>query len=269
MTPDHVPAPISSAPTVSADCVLAARRVEPPPLHDDLLKVAPQYFHAHHRGGFDAYTGGSSFPWFDVHQLDRAIQSPPGARISASTRTMLFPVKLGGGLGLLARGGGPTTWLGEKLYPEEAVDSGSGTSWVLARSGSTWRVVQLDADRQVTILDLKIPETSYEVRIAVTDDGRPALAWLTRDGGRLQVRLAMDFLTADLLTTDFNVATSTVVDEVEVPTGVAELSHRTRANLALAPNGPDEIAVAWRPLVDQDYTDFGDRSTPPSTSAAA
>lgn len=258
-SPAPAATPPSDAPKPTGDCTLTARTVAAPTLHADLLAVAPQYFHGTHRGGFDAYSGGKTFPWFDRHQLDAPVLSPPGARIAASTATRLLPVKHSGELGHLPREGGRPTWLGKKLYPEEAIDGANGTTWVLARSGRTWQVVELDAEGKVKVHDLGIAETTHDVRIAINHAQRPAAAWLAREGGQLSVHLAMDF----------DVSTATVVDAVTVPDGVAELSHRTGVNLALVAQGPDALAVAWRPLVDQKYTDFGSRSKPPSTPAAA
>ena len=244
---------------IPSDCVLTTRALETPAIHPGLLAVAPQYFHAPHRGGFDAFTGGTSFPWFDVHSLGTPIESPPGSRISASTASSLFPVSGDRQLGVQARAGGAVRWSGQALYPEQAVDGHEGHRFVLAHSGTTWQVVDFDDANEAHVYDLGVPETTWDVRLAVTHDGQPAVAWLERQGGRLRVMLSMDFTGRRTVS----------VDEVEVPVGVAELSQRTSVDLALTASGPRGLAVAWRPLVDTTYTDFGDRSTPPTTAAAA
>jgi len=256
-------APFTPTPEVAvAQCVLQAIAIDPPVLHRDLLAVAPQYFHPPHRGGFDAYRGGGRvFPWFDAYALQEPFIPPEDVRIAASTRSTLLAVSSDGELGVIARDGGAPTWLGERLYPEDAFETTAGMRWVLARSGSTWRLVQIDAGNRASVFDLKVPESTWDVRIALTADDRIAVAWLERDGGSLRVKLTLDPIASEPMVVD--------VDEVVLPEAVAALSQRSTVDLALAGDGPDGVAIAWRPLADAGYADVGDRGTPPQTPCGA
>ena len=237
-------------------CALAAGPVAAPAIHPDVLRVAPQYFHASHRGGFDTYTGGAPlFPWFDVYDLERAVTPPRNVRVTASTPESLLVVSRDGELGVLARGASTPAWTGEQLYPEEAVERG-GELWVLARTGTTRRVFHRGDGR---VVDLGVSVLTWDVRLAVTNDGHPVAAWLSQDAGHLRVHVAWDL----------DVANARVVDEVSLPEPIAALSARSRVDLAIAADGAEGLGVAWRPLIDPTYATVGSASEPPSAPSAA
>ncbi len=227
------------------DCWPRPEPLESPTLHAGLLAVAPQYFHASHRGGFDGYTGGRVFPWYDLYDLERPVHSPPGSRIAASTARSLFPVSEDGRLGVMDRDEATAHFTDHRLYPEEAVETRAGVRWVLARSGKAWHIVQFDADDRAVVHELPITPENHDVRIVLTASERLVVGWLERQGGRLSVQLSWDPAGAG----------ARVVDHVEVPEAIAALSQRSRVDLALASDGPEGVAVAWRPLVDRDYPD--------------
>ena len=224
-------------------CALGGMDASPPPIHPDLEAVASQYFHASHRGGFDAYHGGPAvFPWFDVHDLEHGLTPPDGARGAASTPRTLAVVKHRGAsveLGLLSRNASDLRWTGASLYPEEVVESEQDL-WVLGRGGAGWHVFHR-ADRQT--IHTGIDARSHDVRLVLAADGRPVLAWLEREGGRLSIRLAWDLDTSHALR----------IDELSLPEPLAELAERSSVNLAIAAHGASGVGVAWRPLTDPGY----------------
>lgn len=240
----------------AARCALEATPAPAPALPDALAEVAPQYFHASHRGGFDAYRGGPPvFPWFDVHRLETPVVPPRGVRVAASSARTLYVVR-DGTLGVWPRDG-EVRWTEHALHPEEAVEADGGRRWVLARSRERWHVAAIAPDGEVTVRDLARPASSWDVRIAATADDRLAVAWLERDGGTLRVRVR------------FGDEPPRTVDEVTMPAPVAALSERSRVDLALAAHGERGLGVAWRPLDDPDLGDVGSASVPPTTPADA
>ncbi len=264
-TPASDTAPVEPERRLAGSCQLASEQGEAPTLHPQLRDVAAQYFHAPHRGGFDAYTGGDTFPWFDIHDLAEPFVPPPQWRIAASTERWLVAADREGQLGIQGRQAGPLHHMEHRLYPEEAVEGPGRTLWILARSGSTWRVVYIDTRSPAyprTVFDLGVPESVHDVRLATAGDGTPGVAWLEREEGRLAVSVG-------LLDPEDGVQEKILLDEVTVPARVAELTERTSVSLALVGHGADGLAVMWRPLVDRDYDDFGDRSKAPETKAAA
>jgi len=244
--PEPTPAP-APAPTPGprqpyvdrevATCRLHTDPLPQPDIHPWLLATAAQHFHPGDTpGGFDAYTGGDQFPWFDVFALDRPFIAARTARVAAATPSTLLVTSESGELGTLDRHGGRARWLGEKLYPVDAHETTTGVQWVVARTGTTWRLVSIST--KVQVIDLGVPATIWDVRLAVTADDRVAVAWLEHDHSELRIRLAME---PDL-------AHPRVVDEVALPGELAELSRLTSVDLVIASDGPDGVGLAWRPL---------------------
>ena len=251
-TPDHAVA--------SVDCVIRAAAHASPAASADLLAVAPQYFHAYHSGGFDAYRGrGDVFPYFELGDLEHPFLPPRGARVTATTRTAILLVSRSGELGLMRRGQARPSWLGEQVYPELAVEDASGQVWALVRSSSSLRILHISTDGAIDAHDLGFAPRARLVALALSRDGRPVLAYATREAGRLALKLSWSLDPADGIE----------VDHVDLPVPVAELSEHTGLDVALAPDGPHDIAVAWRPLTDAGLTDTGSSSDPPMTPAAA
>ncbi len=242
--PDPEPAPAPPAElrppyvdVATARCPLFHAPIAAPELHPWLHITAGQNFHPGHTpGGFDAYSGGDGFPWFDVHSLDQPVIAPSTARVAAATRSTLLVNSRAGELGTLDRRGGAPRWLGEKLYPVAADETTTGVTWAVARADTTWKLARISASLQVT--ELGVPTTIADVRLAVTADDRVAVAWLEHDGPALRIKLAIEP----------ELAHPKVVDEVRLPSELAELSRLTSVDLAIASDGPDGVGVAWRPL---------------------
>lgn len=245
-TPATTPAPPASppkpAPYVDVDvesCRLSAEPEPPPALHPRLKVVAPQYFHAGGPvSGFDGYIGGDEFPWFDAEALDTPYLAPAGSRVVVATPATYVLNDLSGQLGTVDRAGGAPRWIGERLYPVDAGDAGD-VRWILARADATWRLLRLAGEIRVT--DLGVPQTTHDVRLAVTADARPVVAWLEREGGTLRIRMRAEP----------NFDRTETVDERAVAVAVAERSVLSTVELALAADGPTGVAFAWRPLVGE------------------
>jgi hypothetical protein len=128
-------------------CVLRSEALGGLKVHQDLLAVAGQ-FHSEHSGGFDAYRsdapergdgGGVVFPWFDVDELESPVIPPRGVRIVSSLRSGYFVTRRLSGqccreeLGFWKRGQTKARWLGVRLYPDSAIETGAGEIWAITR----------------------------------------------------------------------------------------------------------------------------------------
>ncbi|MEQ1506222.1 MAG: hypothetical protein ABMB14_28575, partial [Myxococcota bacterium] len=234
-------------------CALRATPLPDPGLSPELRAVAPQYFHASHRGGFDAYRGrGNVFPWFDLYDLRVGVRPPAMVRISASTDSWLVGMSVKAEtpwptLLLPRSGAGRRRIIGHERYPIEALERATGEVLVLARGSGQLYLLRVppDPSAAVTELGLGLPDAAFDVRLGRTADDHPILAWLARDGDRLEVRASWSLDPADGI----------VVDAVTLSPAVAELSGRSRVELALAADGDHDLAIAWRPLADPDYPD--------------
>lgn len=256
--PPAEPAPPDPGP--SATCTPRVEGRPSPALADALLAVAPQCFHAAHRGGFDAYQGpGQVFPWFEPTDLEHPIAPPAGARIAASTPSTFLVVSPQGELGVLRRGEAHVAWLGERLYPESAIERSTGEVLATCRSGSGLRLARVGRDGRLDVRDLGIVEIGRRADLGLTADDRPALVFSERDGGRLRLMVSW---TLDR-------AGAVEVDSVELPVPVAELSERTGADLTIAADGASDLAVGWRVLADASFTNVGTASEPPGAPAGA
>lgn len=248
-----------TAPARPGACRLVASALPPPRVAPALLAVAPQYFHAYYSGGFDAYRGGPDvFPWFDAADLEHPTIPPAHTRIAASTSGSFLTVGLDGELGLLRRGATHVSRLGERLYPEVAVEAPGGEIWATARSGSGLRLLHITAGGRHDVRDLGLTEDGRVATLALSASGRPALVWFARAGGRLSLRVSWTL----------DPAQAVEVDHVDLPAPVARLAVRSGVDLAAAADGAG-IAVAWRPLTDKSFTDVGSVSVPPQSPARA
>jgi hypothetical protein len=233
---------------------------DPPTLHPDLLAVAPQYFHAPHDGGFDAYRGGPPvFPWFDLEDLEHPIVPPTGVRVASSTTNALLVVADDGELGVMPRGEVRPRWTGHRVYPWHAVEGSGGGLSILARGDGHAQLVTAHGDDRPAIRPLALARDGRNARLATTATGRVALVFARNEDARLRLFVSWSLDPADAV----------VLDEVEVPAPVAALSDLTGYDLAATADGTDALAIAWRPLTDAEYTDVGSQVQPPSTPARA
>ncbi|MCA9692010.1 MAG: hypothetical protein KC636_20580 [Myxococcales bacterium] len=253
------PAPEGAPAETTQACALSAEPQAAPAVHPDLMAVAAQYFHPAYRGGFDAYRGGEVFPWFDRYNLERPTLAPAGLRIAASTAQTLFAVSQQGELVALRREGLAATELGQRLYPVEAIERADGEAWVLGRGPETLQLVHLTPTRAADVIDLGLPTSTRDVRLALTADERPALLWVAREEERLRVLLSWSLAPAEAI----------VLDQVTLPIAVAELAEITDTGLSAAADGPRGLGFAWRPITDTAFLDVGSAESPPQTPAAA
>lgn len=260
-SPPAAPAePAPQEPGPSATCAPRVEERPSPALAEALLAVAPQYFHAAHRGGFDAYRGtGQVFPWFEPTDLEHPTVPSAGARIAASTQSVFLTVSLQGELGVLRRGEARVAWLGKRLYPESVIERSTGEVLAICRSGSGLKLARIGRDGRLDVRDLGIVEMGRRADLGLTADDRPALVFSERDGGRFRLMVSWTLDRAGAIE----------VDRVELPVPVAELSERTGADLAVVADAASGLAVAWRVLTDASFTDVGTASEPPSSPAGA
>lgn len=188
----------AAAPSPAADCAIRAEARPSPAVSPELLAVAPQYFHPYHVGGFDAYRGhGDAFPYFELGDLEHPLQPPRGARVAATTRTAILLVSRDGELGLMRRAQSRPRWLGERLYPELAVQDAGGQVWALVRSSASMQVVHLAADGAMDTHDLGFEPRARIVALGLTAEGRPVIAFAARDAGRVALKLSWSLDPAD------------------------------------------------------------------------
>ncbi len=246
-----------------ARCALRATPQPAPHAADALLAVAPQYFHPVHRGGFDGYRDSGSdlppfesvFPYFEPADLEHPFVPPRGVQVALATSGTFLVFGPDGTLGTIRRGETRLRSTGEQLYPWDAVESSTGEVIATASSDDGPRLVRIapDGHAQVTPLGLQ------SAGVGMSADDRPALVFFARTGGRVRLMLSASLDPDDAIE----------VDHVDLPVAVAELSERTGGDIAVAPDGPHDLAVAWRPLTDTSFTDVGSVSAPPGTPAGA
>lgn len=256
----------SGRPAPTAGCRITAGAAESIPLHRDLQAVAPQYFHASARDGFNYLPPGSkTYTWFDPHDLGQGV-APPGdmSIIVRATRSHLFGRASDGASRFARRGDNRAhPFPGDvSLWMLDAIATGAGDSWLLGRDNAGLVLARVGKDGGATITPWPgIKAAGRDDAAIVETAAGAAVAWVERSGATLRVK-------ARWLNDD---AEPRVIDEVHLP-AAAELSAYTGFDLIAVAHGQSGLAVAWRPLLepaDGNTIDAGSRSTPPTTPAAA
>jgi hypothetical protein len=261
--PTARPADVSSIASSATACAIAIDSERTLAIPARLARLAPQYFHASGREGFnDLIAGTNRYAWFDPTNLDLAIEPPAGwTMIRRSTPSFFFGWGTDGSLHVARRSDGVNARLPvSMIYDEDAVEDAHG-AWLLAGNESHVRLVRVRSSLESSSWDLAaMPANAVDRQIAVTSDGHVAVVWIGR--GSTGLYLMASWLGAS------GFAPAIAIDHAAMSADAAELSLRSTLNLRAATDG-DGVAVAWRPLAPEGPVDVGSPLAPPSHAVAA
>ncbi len=237
-------APSTDRPAVAQGC--RASPLSAAALSPGILEAARS--HRGHGPQFLQAAPPRSSVWFDLLDLERPLDLAADATPVAVTRTTVWVVLQDGALALIRRGQNGMTSLPLKLWPAEVVETDAGEAWALARSSAARPAAAIDGADEVWLLHIDSkgkhevrslgPAAPRAMRLVLTAEGRPALVVARTSGARLTLQVSWSLDPSKVVE----------VDSVTVGERLAEHSERTGIELAAAAEGPQNIAIAWRPL---------------------
>jgi hypothetical protein len=275
--PGPVPSSVpSAAPTLvvtkaAAPCTVAIGATSTFSIPPRLQAIAPQYFHvtAHDDGFNDLVPGTKRYQWYDPSDLMTAVDPPPDmTMIGRSTAHWYFGHASDGSLRVARRTDTkatriPGTWLNEL----DAVEDGSGGLWMAFANLSSLvvpetRIVHVDPTMKITDFNLATtPNDPWDRRIGITADGHVAFVWVgSMTGG---VALMASWLGPAGFSAPFMLDSVMLLSPDE-----QDLTLRTTTNLRVTAEGPDRLAVGWRPLAPKPG-EVAPPGPPPDRAASA
>jgi hypothetical protein len=251
------------APVAPTSCAITPEPARKLAIPARLARLAPQYFHASGREGFnDLVQGTDHYAWFDPSDLDVPIDPPAGwSDIRRSTPHFFFGWTSDAASYVARRGDAKSVKLAAPIvYDEDAVEDAHGL-WLLLGNDSQVRLVRVLPSLESSSWTLATkPANEVDRRIAMTSNGRVAVVWVAR------VSTGLDLMASWLGASGFEPAIA--IDHATMSAGAADLSLRSTVELRAATD-VDGAAVAWRPLAPEGRVDVGSESEPPSHAVAA
>jgi hypothetical protein len=258
-----------------AECAVVVGAPRPIAIPARLTAIAPQFFHAGVRDGFnDLVAGTKRYDWYDPANLDVKIVPPEGMDIIWRATPSYFLGWTDNALMIARRGDKTATRVPtEKMHILDFVEDANGNAWALtstndSRPTSPMHVIRIDKSLATT--DTPVGTFALEGRarwdrqLAVTKSGRVAVVWAVRRHDGVAILAAWR-------TERGTFGTPAEIDHVELERDAIELTLRTGVELRATAEGANAIAVAWRPLHRKPHEriDLGTEARPPTTGVTA